>query len=478
MISNHLSRLFVCLVLVIYLGSCFSATTNVNKLLQPNYWEQKLSTCTTEDLDHSNLIECGKQACDVLGGQIWPLHREDVIHLSSSRSGDRFKLEKLRNLDYIMTAQEELLNINTTLRVETKSKKQKIYGIGASIDLAKFFSNGSIDHSLGLILRDLLSSPKVGIQMVFLRIKLQTDFVARNNVVYVIKELDKLIEKISTQSNNQEKVQMIFTIDGMNKTQDIIEVLRVIMGGLEEANHLECWAITIDKDWLLSNPESNLFLSDIRDLLTPKNLMSLVNMKEAPSFIDRSFKSPTVSLDGLIIKAEFSSVYNILDYVRNSSNSLIIMSMGSDWPKTSDYGDWENAKNNAIEIMNHFKHGSNGFLETYSTKNILPDTVPFDSLIYQLPSGYFRGPIFYSVGHFSLHVTPGSWVLDSQIATSPNMYAAHYMSFMTKYSDYVVTIVINDNEHILPFQLVVDGRVVTQVNMKPKSFNSLVTKII
>lgn len=431
------------------------------------------TVCSAQDLDHSTLVERNELTHNVPDQLIWP-QRNQVKHIFSSRSGERSVVKSSMNLNHKMSPQEQLLNINTTLKVFTNSKLHELHGFGSMIDPSQILdSQGNIHKSAGVILKELLSPSSQHFTLIGL--KLEKGFVAKNNIAYVLREIDKLLELYIPEFNKGDKLRIIFSIEGMDETQDIIDVLRGVWNGLEASIHLECWGMIIDKEWVFSNPDSSLFIGDIRSLLSTNNLFSMVGLEESPSFADRLAKE-NGSFNGLLVKSALSQPYSVIEYLRNKSDQFVILSVGTERTKL-DIGDWDNAKNFAVQILNHLKHGSNGFLEPRSWSDLL-DFSPTDTSIYNLDdNSRFLGPMFYAIGHFSRFLMPGSRVLKSELYTSPNMFAGQFASFLTPEKDYVVAVVINDNEHIMPFQLVVDDLVVTQLDIWPKSFNTILTRI-
>lgn len=475
-LNGVVSLTLKCLLLLLYVASCSSSQVD-NSQLKPSSWEPKITVCSTDDLGHSRLVPYDHLARGKLTScPIWPSDRKKIIHMASTRSGERFEVCEKQNLNYIMTPQEEHMNINSTLRVNTKSKGKRIHGFGTTMNLSDIFSKArTVEEGLSEIFKDYFAQSQLG--LTFLRLELDKDFVSKHNIAYVLSEIDKMIQNELTWSNDGDRLGVMFSILGTNMTQDIVEILRGIWNALNTSSRLECFAITIDKEWIFSNPESVHFLEEIRLLMTTKYLMSIVDMNEAPFYADHLNKNPN-TLDGLIIKSDFSSPYEILKYIKNLNGSIPFFTLGSDKLSKTDYGDWNNAKDYAVEIMNHLKHGSTAFIQPLSFKRILPDMTAKDSPIYKLPAGHFRGPMFYALGHYSLHLKPGSKILETEVRSSPNMFGAKYISFLSGDSDHVVTIVNNDNEHILPFQLVIDGVVVTQIDIKPKSLNTIVARLI
>lgn len=478
-ISKCIYNLQLNIFFVIILSATYIRTLNVKS---KTTWlpEARPPSCSTRDLDHTILVECPlSDQCTIFESNIssvWPQDKNQIVHMISTRAGDRLLVRTKPNINYKQNAEQSLMNINNSLIVDTKLIRHSISGFGVAIDPQLLIPSENIDRKYRAILRDIFSDSRYGLQLNFLVLRLEQSYVARQNIAFVLEEVDKLIAESVVRSEIGLKIKTIFNIEGLSKTPDIVATIKGIWDAINASKHLDCWAITIDKDWVFTNPDSKVFLEDIRNLFSMKNLLSVTSIKETGSFIDRVSKESN-SFNGLLVKSDFSSPYNILEYARNSSEKFVIMTLGSTKPYNGELGDWNNAKNLATEILNHLGHGSNGFVEHILMKNILTDSKDSDSLMYEVPGGYFRGPMFYTMGHFSLHVLPGSSFLKTRVETSPNMFGAKYSAFLTPKKDHVVAVVINDNPHLLPFNLIVNDVVVSQIDIGPKSINTIVTKL-
>ena len=86
---------------------------------------------------------------------------------------------------------------------------------------------------------------------------------------------------------------------------------------------------------------------------------------------------------------------------------------------------------------------------------------------------YYRNPMFYAIGHFSRYVTPGSIRLQAKLFSAPNMYDLHQVAFMTP-DNYLVQVVINGNQHPVPFRVGVNKRTKLEVMLDKKSFHTFI----
>lgn len=455
---------------------------NVAQDIKP---EEKLgnNTCSTEDLNHSVLIECKNSQCEDGSRKvpIWPVDSNQVIHMRSSRDGDRFVVTQLENLNLRETDMDRLWDINSTLYVKSDALRQTIYGFGTSLDTKKFVAekqNGVLDQNFLPIAKDLFTNLPSGINFSLLRVPITKNAIINNYTSHMLKSLDEVISKVLVDEQLR-KIRLILTFDDIEGSLDMIESLKVISATLRTLNVLECWAVAVEQDWLAKSISNEGMLGYIQELFSTKNIFGLTSTKEAPSFIDHISKTQSV-LKGLLINTEYSTGYNILDYVRSYSEFFSIVSISGSGLESQNYGDWDNAKNYAVEILKQMEHGSNSYIEDSSSLDLLENSRTFrDKSIYSALSSHnvhLRGPMYYAIGHFSRHVIPGSRRLEARVETSPNMFAAHYSAFRTP-DNHVVSVVLNDNEHLLPFRVVVDGTIVSQINIKPKSLNTIVIKL-
>lgn len=436
--------------------------------------------CTTDDLNHSVLVECDDSSCEGPNEAIWPENREQVIHMYSSRAGERFVVDKLPNLDYQETEQVRMFDINNTLYVKTNSNKLmgSIKGFGTTVDLERLlaqFDDSSFDKNYGLIMKDLFGSPPYGNGFTILRIPItRANLLAGKN-----NDISSLIVKLDTwalNNNVDRKIKIIVSLEDIENGHGLHERLMSLSRSFQDCK--TCWAVAINNIELEMRKDGSIY-QNLKSIIGTDNIYGLTNLSTIeqdpnliaplPSYHHQSFSS------GILVKTEFSTVYNILDDLKKlyPNNMLTI---GGYRQQVVEYGDWLNARNYAVTILNLLKHGSNGFIEELSNVDIMADRSRHDTSIYNLRPDHnvhFKGPMYYAIGHFSRHLAEGSELLETSVTTAPNMFAAQYGAFKIR-NGVVVAIVLNDNEHLLPFRLAVDGRIKAFTNIKPKSFNTFV----
>lgn len=448
------------------------------------------NTCSSGDLDHSLLVECATDSCEGVAGPtkansapLWPRTRDEVVHMFSTRAGARFGIKTLDRLNLVEDEDASLYNINTTMYVKTSDRGQEIAGFGTTIDLGQLSAAQSVESELGPILRDLFGTTGLGIKLTILRVRLTASLMSQEfRIVALLNELGTMLAKVPLGGLNQ-KIRVIFAVEDMKDFRDIIVALKRVMTGIESSNSLECWAVSIDKSLTTVVEEQFIKLDDIRDVPSSRNLFVAASHTEAPKFIEQIANNEVISnITGLIISRDYSAGYSALKLIIGSlSPNLKILSLGSEQLTSTTYGDWQLASNHAIQIIRLLQYGSHAFIETNSILDILkqPEDDRPDAGIYSIrPSHevHFRGPMLYATGHFSQHVLPNSALLLSDIDTQPNMFAAHYIGFLTP-DGHIVALVVNDNEHLLPYRLAIDGVVSAQVYLEPKSFNTIIVKI-
>jgi len=437
-------------------------------------------TCSDEELNHSPLVECKSQDCSYITQDldpIWPSDRNHLVHMHSSRSGNRFLVDNLENLNYRETEQEKLFDINTTLYVHSTSRFHEVLGFGATLDahmLMLDIDDESLYTSLVPILTDLFSKSPKGIELSILRLPITSEVITNYNITHLMHRVDTLITRVLGRESG-DRIRVIVNLEDLRSTMQIIEALKAIPSPAKKMNALDFWAVSLNQEWIFSSATNKEMLEYVKELFSTNQVLGVTKISESPSFTEPDVQS---IFGGLLIKSEFSAPYNFLDSVRSTSDKLTLITIGSDKPQTSDYGDWQNAQNYAVEILKHLTHGSNGFIEGLSVVDVLSDSKSQDCSIYSLQRSHqlhFRGPMFYAIGHFSRLIKPGSRRLAVEVYTQPNMFAAHYAAFATPQNQ-IVAIVLNDNEHLLPFRLAVDGKILSQVNLEPKSFNTIVVQ--
>lgn len=446
--------------------------------------EPKNATCSTSDLNHSLLVECNGANCEDITNQetSWPKSLKEIVHVYSSRLGDRFAINSLPNLDFEENELERTLNINTTLYVDSNQKGHEIYGFGTFLDATNNYDSKdeetekTFNQVYEPIFKDLYG--KSANQFTILSISVTRDSIIEYKVSQNLLRIDSLAIRVLGKQEYDEfsKIKVILNLDDFERTLDMIEAMKETAKVMStKFKVLQIWAVSIDQNWLLKNSSNEGMLGYLQELFSTKNTFARTNFTVVPNFVDTISKSRSI-LRGLIIKSQYSTVYNILNYVKESRKDLKIITVGRGKFEVTEYGDWNTAQNYAVEILNHLKYGSSAFLEAHSAIDILKDPYSEDCPIYSLRQSHgvhFRGPMFYALGHFSRYIVPGSRLLKSNVFTQPNMFAAHYISFITPQNQ-IISIILNDNDHILPFRLAIDGHILAYVSLQPKSFNTII----
>lgn len=467
--------------------------------------EVSTNTCSTHDLNHSILVECKADTCNGInsdsqsGQSIWPKNQNNIVHMYSSRMGDRFKLEILPNLNFKETEFQRMMDINTTVLVKTDTKYQKIHGFGTTLDVTSFFTHpfdsmtDRMDHLgkiHGLVLKDLFAGSNAGINLSILRLILNQDLLTKNDIASFLNHFDSdIISKFVGNDRSDSKINLILKFDALDKkNKEILDQLKSVSASCKQLQFINCWALSIDQDWTQSGSTNNDGMVDwVEQLFSTKNVLGETKLETAAQFIEQNQSNQNQKLDGFVVKSDFSSPYSIFKNLRDQGNGLNLLSLASDIkviPNEMNYGDWNNAQNYAMEILKQLEHGSNGFIEESLALDAMAagkdgNTEVKDCSIYNLQASHnlhLRGPMFYALGHFSRHLLPGSIRLAQHVETQPNMFNANYITFMTPYSN-VIVIALNNNEHPTPLRINIDGKIVANTLLKDKSFNTFVIKV-
>lgn len=460
---------------------------------QPSYFvELTDSLCTTNALNHAALSECAHGHCAegrASVGQIWPTSKTP-LHVYTLRSGSWFATNRLPRLDYVETHEQHQLDINSTLYIDTSVPMQHILGFGVTLKFDKLVDaiakRRDFERKYSLALRDLYADNDKGIGLKLLRLDLgQPGSLAGtdgkfDSVPLVLSTLDKALADAGA---SNVKLVLCFDESATDEATIIKTLARAAEASKSTLKTLSVFAIAFDKSLILTDQNNEQETNAINQLLGAK-IFGSTKLSDAATLVDTIFAKQN-HYSGLLIKSEKSLPYNMFDYVRNHLSNFTLVAHAADrtLPASLKYGDWHNAHNLAVEILNYIKHGANAFIDNDSIRNVFEvannaDENEIDGCIYNLrPSQatHFRGPMYYALGHFSQFVKPGSRLLQSRVETQPNMFNAQYAAFQAD-KDHIVAIVLNNNDHILPLRLAIDGMINTQINIEPKSFNSVVIK--
>lgn len=97
-------------------------------------------TCNQDLLDRSFVTQCGPSFCEPLlesdqdekRPQEWPASKDEVVHIVSSRGGDRFKVHTYKAIDTTEFYYEES-HVNGSIFVDTQTKYQRVLGFGTTL---------------------------------------------------------------------------------------------------------------------------------------------------------------------------------------------------------------------------------------------------------------------------------------------------------------------------------------------------------
>jgi hypothetical protein len=448
-------------------------------------------TCTTEDINHSVLVECGAISCPQRTQQDgpnveWPSQLDEIVHVHSSRAGNRFAQNKLPNLDFKENDEARMLDINTTFYIKTPKfsddkKRPKLTSFGATIDfleLARALRDGQFESTFGLIFDDLFGGTSQSTNLEVLRIQIDSKHSDEFDVNDILMKLDfELGKRHTSQSRDRLKVLPEFSspVDSDSRLGIKSSITTALV-------NTELWAVSLD---LTGSPYDRVKHQNILDRarqILPQNIpiFFTVDPVQAPFLVDDEKMLPRIQ--GLLVKSRPSNPYNYLSHVRRQlgpNKSLVIV--GRTGPRTKSLGDWRNAYNTAIEIVSHLEHGADAFIESRSVLDVFyANENAQDAMLYNLhqdQSMHLRSPKFYALGHFSRYLKRGSVLLESELFTQPNMFAAHYTAFLSADRQHVIGIILNENEHLLPLRLAIDRRIKVAAYLEAKSFNTFLIKL-
>lgn len=487
----------LCILVLISSVACdpqdVGTTTLLSTLGSNNNGEPQ--TCTSDDLEHSTLTECNVTSCarQANGPQRayeieWPSRADEIIHIYSTRAGERFTQVRLPNIDFQEDERSRLLDINTTFYVESAQRhktdyvaRRAIVGFGATIDFMKLeraLQEGQFQQRYGLVFDDLFGRTASSGHLTILRLIVDVAHGEQQSLQATLLELDKQMRQRADRSTARLKLMIDFRgLTYFDKQIDLGPDL------IQALLHTKIWAISLEMSSFKVRSEINELVAKRSHQMIPGALLFLlVEPLHAPILVDGINSGQVSGIQGLLINSQPSTAYNYLEYIREHAKSDIhIITAAKATFRTKNLGDWRNAQYSAVELLNHLKYGSNGYIEQKSVVDVLcdPDD-PSDASLYSLHQDHglhLRGPRFYALGHFARYLTSDSLPLKTELFTQQNMFAAHYSAFLSADKQYIVGIVLNDNEHLLPFRMAIDGRIKLSAHLEPKSFNTFLIKL-
>lgn len=468
----------IAFILLISATSCKSQWLREHP--QNAHLDPEFGTCSSDELNHSNLVACTQDGCngDQTTGAI-SNHVQDLVHVVSSKDGDRLKVEPIEVLNIIENDFERSFNVNTTLTVLTKPKlpSHSVGGFGATLNMVNLLNclkRGILEQNYRSIISDLFGSS--GAKHSTLRLILSRETISDNGISDLIERLDKVLVDVGVSTNN---VELLLDLESMEWSTEVTETLTAIEKKLDSVRAIKSLTLASNSKILSTHTpdpkRSNS--SDTNLVLSVDTAHRVVSLHDAANFVDSLSTVERKDLSKIIVQAGNSTPYNILDHLR-ASGDFKVVTVAQPRPKTNMAGDWQNAKDYAVEIMNLLKHGSNHVVEPLSSVDPTGFSWSQDASLYSLHEyggAYLRGPMFYAMSHFSRYLPPDTLPLETSLFTQPNMFAAQYAAYLTPSND-IVTIVLNDNDYLLPFRMSFDGVIKIYTGIKAKSFNTFVLK--
>lgn len=439
--------------------------------------------CSSDELNHSILVECGSDlACNGTASDSGPTRplSDEVLQVSSTRDGKRFVATAYKRMLYIEDDMERSLNINTTMYVDTtKVSSREVVGFGTTLDINEMLSQinfGVINENYGRMLSDLIGLKQHGIGYTIFRLNMSRDSMSFTDLTMILHHIETFAEAATSGQGSKEtmRIDIILGLEDYSTREDI-ENLKVVSETVNSSMILNAYAFVLTENHFETQDD---FIYQLKELFPGVNILASVGAERAPRALDH-LVSIKANVDGLLIESKAAIPYDIYDYLVTRKEGLQLIVTSRPRPLVKIHGDWQNAQTYATEILNHLKSGVNGFVESqYPIVDVMKSPSSEDCAIYSVRKSnqvHFRGPIFYAAGHFSRYLGKGSFPLNVDVFTSPNMFAAKYSAFLTA-DGYVVAVVLNDNEHLLPFRLAVNNKIEVYTTLDLKSFNTFVLK--
>lgn len=532
---------------------------------------EKGEVCNQDLLDRSFVTQCGPSFCEpVLDEEYkkvneWPTSKDEVIHIVSSRAGDRFKVNTYKAMDTTEFYYEES-HPNGTIFVDTKVKYQKILGFGSTFTDASCANINDLPDNIRKKLIEDYFSTENGIGLNLIKIPIGSSKYSYTN--YVLDQPDKHQIELSPYDTDLRIPIIKDAIEAAGKVKSRVKIIassatappelkdnnRMVRGGSLKQNKFDEYASYLNgfvaaykahnlKVWSLILSESPVTISSIRDAnstldynsmaMKPSETVKLIDsmskiratQPEAekfrllilgddraniPVWADSVFESKNAlnNVAGVAYTCNnerFDPYDNLMYVTRRYPNKYLLASQSS-INSPVKLGNWQYAENYGGEVVKNLEFGSVGWIDfnlalnleggpsisdkfkgkfqlvhfpliPFKITNLSPNYSADASIMVDPKRGfYYRNPMFYAVGHLSRYVRPGSIRVKIDFYSSPHMYAAQHIAFITP-DNYLVTFIMNNNIGPMPVNIGVDTRTKVETLLDTKSFNTFIFRL-
>lgn len=295
--------------------------------------ENSQDKCSTDDLNLSILVDSSAQT--KLHYSKWPTSPENILHIYSSRIGDRFESVTAPNLNYKETEEQRLLDINTTLYVNSKILPfGPLKGFGSNLNSKKLIEIakiGSAGEAVRPTVADLL---RINFSLFRIQIK-QADLV-NHDAELIISELD------ASATEQGKMVDLLLSFEELDNNLETMTAVENLLGTVEASHSVRCHSIA-------HNSEVTGLFQKLRQKVACRRRMD-VSLEEAALLLNpgevRTIENQ--AFDVLLIKSNHNLSYSAVEFARRKWKSGELIVLAREKPVIRKFGDWQNAQDSTL----------------------------------------------------------------------------------------------------------------------------------
>lgn len=384
--------------------------------------------CNQDLLDRSFVTQCGPNICEaVIEGESkktneWPTNKDEVIHIVSSRAGDRFKVNTYKAIDTTEFYYEES-HVNGTIFIDTETKYQKILGFGSTFTDASCANiNDLPDDIREKLIKDYFN-PEDGLGLNLIKIPIGSTKYSYSNYVLdqpdnhqielspydtdhripIIKDAIKAAGKLknrvkiiaSSATAPPELKDNNMMVRGGSLKQDKFDAYASYLNGFVaayKAHNLKVWSLILSESpvTVANNKDANDTLDYNSMDMKPSEMVKLIdsiskiratqsesekfrllilgdNRVNIPVWADSVFRSKN-ALDNVAGIAytcnnERFDQYDNLVYVTKRYPNKYLLATRSSPNSPVKLGNWQYAENYGVELVKNLEFGSVGWID-------------------------------------------------------------------------------------------------------------------
>lgn len=386
-------------------------------------------TCNQDLLDRSFVTQCGSNICEPLfefegekKPSEWPSSKDEVVHIVSSREGQRFKINTYKAMDTDEFYYEES-HVNGTIFVNPETKYQRILGFGSTLTDASCTNVDNLpDEIREKLIKDYFS-PEDGIALNLMKVPIGSTKYSFTN--YVLDQPDRNEVELSPYDTDHRIPIIKDALKAAGKLKNRVKIIassatappdfkensKMIHGGnlkqdkyhdyasyligfiaAYKSQELNVWSLILSESpvTVSRNQNANDSLNHNSMSMTPSETIKLIrtidhvktkhhpevdkfrlmllgdNRTYAPVWADTVFQSKEApSVAGLAYICDNVTVapYDNLVYVtKRYPNKYLLAAQGSINAPVK-LGNWQYAENYITEIIKNLEFGSVGWID-------------------------------------------------------------------------------------------------------------------